>query len=171
MTSLDLNEEEIALKGKIKDYILQPHKAEVAALRNAIKPVIDKYGWFNEYNNNRNSYKSINDYIDVILTEISWRGRDRKIRYDITQDGHFCRLHEVAYPGNIYIKNDYYPSPIYTSPIIDNPTWLELTILANDCIHVLKNGDHIYLENVVLRLSNLHFLFNGIIIGYFQLGS
>ena len=35
----------------------------------------------------------------------------------------------------------------YMSPVISNPTWLQITILANDMIKITGDKHHIFLEN------------------------
>lgn len=36
----------------------------------------------------------------------------------------------------------------YTSPVVENPTWLDLTVLANDMIATTKDSHHCFLEGL-----------------------
>ena len=36
----------------------------------------------------------------------------------------------------------------YTSPVMENPTWLEVTLLANDMINATGDNHHIFLEAI-----------------------
>lgn len=47
---------------------------------------------------------------------------------------------------------------MYTSPIVKNPTWLEICLLANDMIIATQDFHHVYLEDLLLvnREDGIH---------------
>ena len=59
-------------------------------------------------------------------------------------------LDEVAIEGKAILLDEGYMTPRYESKVVENPTWLDLCVLAN--FMILKVGDHhhVYFENVRL---------------------
>jgi hypothetical protein len=74
-------------------------------------------------------------------------------------------LDEVPYKGTFRVKGTYYDSwdesekgETYISEPITDPTWLQLTVLANDCINTTRDFHHAFFETAhkegkYLRLS------------------
>jgi hypothetical protein len=59
-------------------------------------------------------------------------------------------LDEVAFHGKVkfVIKQDSWRADTYMSPVITNPTWLDVAILANEMIKQTKDTHHVYLEDI-----------------------
>lgn len=51
-----------------------------------------------------------------------------------------------------FVSEDFTDSPgtDYTSPIVENPTWLQVAILANEMIKTTGDTHHIFLESIQL---------------------
>ena len=69
-----------------------------------------------------------------------------------TSDVIVNNLDEVAFAGKIKFvaePDDFYggsKSRRYESPVLDSPTWLDLTVLANDMIHRVRDTHHCFFE-------------------------
>lgn len=62
-------------------------------------------------------------------------------------------LDEIAVQGKVYFFAEHIttgPGTNYTSPIVDNPTWLQVAILANEMIKTTGDTHHIFLESIQL---------------------
>lgn len=57
-------------------------------------------------------------------------------------------LDEVALPHNSQIRAEDHAYDYYQSEIIDNPTWLDLCVFANDMIQITGDYHHVFLEGV-----------------------
>jgi hypothetical protein len=59
-------------------------------------------------------------------------------------------LNEIALKGKVIVIQKYDPfwgkGKDYTSKIVTNPTWRDLSIIANEMIHITGDKHHIYLE-------------------------
>jgi hypothetical protein len=61
-------------------------------------------------------------------------------------------LDEVAFEGKIRIrekKESYWGdknSEDYESRVLENPTWLDLAVIANECIQTVRDFHHVFLE-------------------------
>lgn len=61
-------------------------------------------------------------------------------------------LDKVAVNGKVILiqrDSDYWgdeKSKVYESKILENPTWLEVAICANDMIHTVRDFHHVFLE-------------------------
>lgn len=91
---------------------------------------------------------------DAILAKVASAIKDQEVRvrysaYENDADGiPVDNLDEVAIPGRVAVLDDQHYSTgeqIYISPIVENPTWLDLTILANKMLNRTMDG-HVFLE-------------------------
>jgi hypothetical protein len=61
-------------------------------------------------------------------------------------------LDDVPFPGKLRIKRSrvrrIQRSEDYESAILENPSWLDLCVIANDQITVTRDRDHRYLEDI-----------------------
>ncbi len=63
-------------------------------------------------------------------------------------------LDEVAIKGKAIIvaqPDDFFggkESKLYQSPVLENPTWLELTVIANQSIHSTLDEHHVFFEGI-----------------------
>ena len=70
-------------------------------------------------------------------------------------DNPIDNLDEVAIKGQAIIvleADDFYggkSSVEYRSPILRNPTWLDLALIANDAILAVNDHHHVFLEGVI----------------------
>lgn len=80
-------------------------------------------------------------------------------------------LDEVAIEGKVILLDEGYAKSQYESEVVENPTWLDLCVLANAMI--LKTGDHhhIYLENVHLQKKMTAKRTDGVKVYRFCMGS
>ena len=63
-------------------------------------------------------------------------------------------LDEVAVRGRVQFVDDFglwHSGEPYVSPIVSNPTWLEVAVLANEMIKVTGDYHHIFLEGITVR--------------------
>jgi len=94
----------------------------------------------------------MNDAVKAALAE------DKKHRvyysaYTTDSDGNpINNLNEVVIKGKVILTQSHDEfwgdGESYQSAIIENPTWLELAVLANDMIEMTGDHHHIFLENV-----------------------
>lgn len=67
-------------------------------------------------------------------------------------------LDDIAVKGKVYFFEEHVttgPGTDYTSPIVENPTWLQVAILANEMIKTTGDTHHIFLENIeILKEEN-----------------
>jgi len=73
---------------------------------------------------------------------------DRKVFYSVDKD-----MNEVAIEGTcrIVMPHDVWGSDggeDYASPVVVNPTWIQLAVLADQGIRVCGDYHHIFFENV-----------------------
>lgn len=80
------------------------------------------------------------------------------------EDGEYCdNLDQVAVEGKVQFIEEcaghnemgfafgnipYDTRKRYVSPVMENPTWLEVALLANDMINCTGDNHHIYLEDI-----------------------
>jgi hypothetical protein len=60
-------------------------------------------------------------------------------------------LDEIAVEGKVYFFQEHVTigsGTDYTSPIVENPTWLQVAILANEMIKTTGDTHHIFLESI-----------------------
>ena len=67
---------------------------------------------------------------------------------DIPYEGTFNVVCEY---GSFWDSSEGQQGGIYISPPVTNPTWLDLTVFANEAIHTTKDEHHVYFENVTLK--------------------
>jgi len=87
------------------------------------------------------------------------------VSYSAYDDTYTDNLDEVAVEGRVqFVEEVDIPNEIgmvmgnvpydtrenYTSPVMENPTWLEVALLANDMINATGDNHHIYLEAIYL---------------------
>ena len=78
--------------------------------------------------------------------------------YDEETDTPIDNLDEVPFEGTFVVVADYWDfwdstggnGEIYISEPVTNPTWLELTLLANEAMHVTGDYHHCFFEGVNL---------------------
>ena len=56
-------------------------------------------------------------------------------------------LDEIAVHGRCKLI-DYFGEVCYVSDVVENPTWLQVAVLANDMIHAAGETDHVFLEGI-----------------------
>ena len=74
----------------------------------------------------------------------------RTVFYSVDED-----MDEVAIKGEAFLQmpaDDFWGnnSKPYVSAKLENPTWLEIAVLADEMIHVTNDHHHIFLENIYL---------------------
>jgi len=77
--------------------------------------------------------------------------------YSALEDDYRNNLNEIAIEGRVQFKTPYSEffggkseeaRTDYESEILENPTWLELSLLANDMINCTGDQHHVFLEDV-----------------------
>ena len=69
-------------------------------------------------------------------------------------DNPIDNLDKIAIQGKAILlaaRDDFYGgkrSKNYRSPVVENPTWLQIAVLANDMIRTVRDSHHCFLENV-----------------------
>lgn len=75
-------------------------------------------------------------------------GRDLTVIYDVT-DGKgrpVTNLDKVALAGRVRVLDDIWDT--FESEVIENPTWFDLAIEADNMIAATKDDHHIFLEGI-----------------------
>lgn len=84
-------------------------------------------------------------------------------------------LNEIAISGKVKFVEQgdtfYGSGESYRSKVLENPTWLDVCVVANEMILTTGDKHHIYLENVVLTEKMLFLENDKIKIARFSMGS
>ncbi len=95
----------------------------------------------------------VDTYIDANRTVNSeYLNRVSYSAWGSEEDEFRINLDEVAVEGPVIFVQEHDefwgPGEDYKSELVENPTWLELCLLANDMINVTGDHHHIFLEGV-----------------------
>lgn len=150
-------------------FIMAKSNEEVQLLRQGIDKAVKKHGKFNSYG----SLAQLNRYIKKIMAEVNWKNIPTEITYQVTMPHksqcHYRIVHNVAYEGKVSFVNTHTRNSDfwYISPIIENPTWLECIILANEEISITNNHNFTNLSDIVTYNNSK--LFNEVTLSTFVL--
>lgn len=75
--------------------------------------------------------------------------KDCRVFYRMEED-----LEDILAIGKVQIIFDSIKNVNYKSHVLENPTYLDLAVIANDVINICNFKDHRYLENVYLEREN-----------------
>jgi hypothetical protein len=82
---------------------------------------------------------------------------ERRVKYAVYEwDENYLpidNLDNIAEHGRVYFEENPtedpdFPKPVWRSKILENPTWLQLAILANEMMITCGYEEHVYLEGV-----------------------
>ena len=111
----------------------------------------EQYFW-----NDNGTYDQIGDQVTAYIKEhrsISIEYKDL-VYFSAYGDDYENNLNDIAVEGRmVFIEEETDYSERYVSPVLENPTWIELCLRANDMIN--KTGDlhHVFLENIEINNS------------------
>jgi len=115
-------------------------------------------------------YEKYNGIVEDYISEK--RPKDSvHVKYSVGKNGTYTDVNKVAHEGKIQFivlkdEGEFWRHDDYESPVLENPTWLEVCLHANDMI--IKTGDlhHIYLEGI-----NVDTEVEGVSVANFSMGS
>jgi hypothetical protein len=105
-------------------------------------------------------FKKMDEMDSQVETAVKQKGKFKTVRvsysaYPTTPKGNpRNNLSKVAVKGKSRVVVDRDPSyggkksKPYKSPVVENPTWLDLTVFANDAIATTKDTHHSFFEGV-----------------------
>lgn len=90
--------------------------------------------------------------VEEYLTKEGVRPEDRHVVYSAyrsDKNGRYRNnLHTKPVKGKVRFIHEGYDGPQYVSHVMDSPTYLELTKVFNDAMHVTRDYHHSFLEGV-----------------------
>jgi hypothetical protein len=82
------------------------------------------------------------------IQEAIWKktGRESRVVFELMDD-----LNDIAITGRCiftypYLDIDKWAPGLYRSPIMDNPTWLDFAVVADEAVHTAKDFHHCFAE-------------------------
>ena len=97
--------------------------------------------------------RKYDEIVDTVCENIAEECLVRYSAYPMDENSHpINNLNEIAITGNIIIIHKHEPfwgtGSDFMSKMIKNPTWLDLSRIANKMIHTTGDMHHIYLEDI-----------------------
>lgn len=108
---------------------------------------------------NWKAYKEAARKIDARVAEaVRAAGQQLRVDYSASEndenDVPIDNLDEVAVPGKVVLtqeRDTFYGGPksrSYRSVVLENPTWLQVAVCANEMIKVTRDHHHVFLEGL-----------------------
>jgi hypothetical protein len=128
-----------------------------------VRPVLEGRSIFWTKDEAENHYQQWVDYCEGsdkidsrVATAIEESGQEQVLIYSASdsdeRDVPIDNLDQVAVEGKVVFKQEHDPywgeGKNYESPILENPTWLELTVHANRMMTTTNDLHHVFLEGV-----------------------
>jgi len=110
---------------------------------------------------------AMNEIDDIIDSAIKADGRKKEVIYSGESDEYdipINNLSEVILKGKVKFMNS---DKTFESEIIENPTWLDVVVIANRMIIETEDYHHIYFES----LYDIYQDDNGVLIATLSMGS